>query len=181
VTQRQVGVGQYINSAANGASAPVYTIGDLSTVWLVANVREADASLVHVGTEAEVRVPAYPDRTFAARVSWVAASLDTTTHRLSVRADVGNSDGALKPGMFASFTLLVGAPRPAPAVPKSAIVYDGDTARVWVVSGTDTLASRVVRTGRTSGDQVEILDGLSAGDEIVTSGTLFIDRAATGD
>jgi cobalt-zinc-cadmium efflux system membrane fusion protein len=181
VTQRQVGVGQYINSAANGASNPVYTIGDLSTVWLVANVREADAGLVHPGTEAEVRVPAYPDRVFQARLSWVAAALDPNTHRLSVRADVANPDGALKPGMFASFTLIVGTASAAPAVPATAIVYEADTARVWITPSPGVLMSRAVRTGRSSNGMVEILDGLAPSDTVVTKGTLFIDRAAAGD
>jgi cobalt-zinc-cadmium efflux system membrane fusion protein len=181
VTQRQVGLGQYIASATNGASNPVYTIGDLSTVWLVANVREADAALVHRGTSVEVRVPAYPDRVFAARISWIAAALDANTHRLPVRADVDNRDEALKPGMFASFTLVVGDPGPAPAVPRSAIVHEGEGARVWVVPREGLLTARQVRTGRTNGDMVEILDGLAPGESVVTSGTLFIDRAASGE
>lgn len=178
VTQRQVGVGQYINSAANGASNPVYTIGDLSTVWLVANVREADAGLVRPGIEAEVRVPAYPGRVFQAKLSWVAAALDPNTHRLSVRADIANPDGALKPGMFANFTLIVGNPSSAPAAPKTAVVYEGDTARVWLAPSEGVLVSRVVRIGRSSDGMVEILDGLAPGDTVVTSGSLFIDRAA---
>jgi cobalt-zinc-cadmium efflux system membrane fusion protein len=181
VTQRQVGLGQYIASATNGASNPVYTIGDLSTVWLVANVREADAALVHRGTSVEVRVPAYPDRVFAARISWIAAALDANTHRLPVRADVDNRDEALKPGMFASFTLVVGDTTPAPAVPRSAIVYEGVGAHVWVVLREGLVTSREVRTGRTNGDVVEILDGLAPGESVVTSGTLFIDRAASGE
>jgi cobalt-zinc-cadmium efflux system membrane fusion protein len=181
VTQRQVGLGQYIASATNGASNPVYTISDLSTVWLVANVREADAGLVHRGTSVEVRVPAYPDRVFAARISWIAAALDANTHRLPVHADVDNRDEALKPGMFASFTLVVGDPGSAPAVPGSAIVYEGDSARVWVVPREGLVAARKVRTGRTNGGMVEILDGLAPGESVVTSGTLFIDRATSGE
>jgi cobalt-zinc-cadmium efflux system membrane fusion protein len=181
VTQRQVGVGQYINSAANGATNPVYTIGDLSTVWLVANVREADAALIKSGIPVEVRVPAYPGRVFDGRISWIAASIDANTHRLSVRADVKNPDGALKPGMFASFTLLIGDPGSALAVPDSAIVYDGETARVWTAPKDGVLASRGIKTGRTNGKMVEVLSGLAEGDKIVTSGTLFIDRAATSD
>ncbi|MBV8650937.1 MAG: efflux RND transporter periplasmic adaptor subunit, partial [Alphaproteobacteria bacterium] len=79
VTQRQVGLGQYIQS---GASNPVYSIGDLSTVWLVANVREADAPLVRVGQPVEVHVLAYPQQIFKAKITWVAPAVDPTTHRL---------------------------------------------------------------------------------------------------
>jgi cobalt-zinc-cadmium efflux system membrane fusion protein len=181
VTQRQVGVGQYINSVTNGSGNPVYTIGDLKTVWLVANVREDDSALMHIGDPVEVRVSAYPARVFNARISWVAATIDPNTHRLSVRADVANPDGALKPTMFANFTIVTGAAAQAPAVPRSAIVYEGDSARVWVSPSDGVLALREIRVGRTSGDMVEVVEGLSAGDKVVTSGALFIDRAANTD
>ena len=108
VTQRQIGAGQYINSEANGATNPVFTISDLSTVWLIANVREGDAPLMHVGEPVEVHVLAFPRRVFKAKISWVAPSIDSNTHRLSVRADVENPRGELKPGMFANFSIITG-------------------------------------------------------------------------
>jgi cobalt-zinc-cadmium efflux system membrane fusion protein len=181
VTQRQVGLGQYINSAANGASNPVYTIGDLSTVWLMANVRERDVPLMHLGAPVEVRVPAYPDRVFKAKISWVGPSLDANTHRLPVRADVENPDGALKPMMFAAFSITTGTDRTAPAVPQMAIVYEGDTARIWLAHDDGTVESRTVHVGRIQDGIVEILDGVATGDKVVTSGALFIDRAAATD
>ncbi len=182
VTQRQIGVGQYINSEANGATNPVFTITDLSTVYLIANVREVDAPLMHLGLPLEVHVLAYPDRVFKGKISWVAPSIDPNTHRLSVRADVENPDGALKPGMFANFSIITGQASTAPAVPPEAIVYEGDRAHVWVVGdGGDTLALREIRTGRITDGMVEVLAGLSAGEKVVTSGTVFIDRAAKAD
>ncbi|MBV9192326.1 MAG: efflux RND transporter periplasmic adaptor subunit, partial [Betaproteobacteria bacterium] len=73
VVQRQVGLGQYIASAASGATTnPVYSIGDLSTVWLIANVRETDARLVQIGQAVNVRVLAYPGRVFNAHITWIA-------------------------------------------------------------------------------------------------------------
>ena len=181
VTQRQVGLGQNILSVQSGASTPVYTIGDLSTVWLVANAREADAPLIHVGEPLEVRVLAFPERVFKARISWVAPSIDGNTHRLPVRADVENPDGALKPLMFARFSIITGPAGEAPAVPEDAIVYEGDIARVWVARDNGSIVSRAIRIGEASGGMIEVLDGLAAGEKIVTSGTLFIDRAAAGD
>jgi len=178
ITQRQIGVGQYINSEAAGATNPVYTISDLSTVYLVANVREVDAPLMHVGLALEVHVLAYPSRVFKGKVSYVAPSIDPNTHRLPVRADVENPDGALKPGMFANFSIITGEAATAPAVPQDAIVYEGDRARAWVAGESDTLALRAIRTGRISDGMVEVLAGLSAGEKVVTSGTVFIDRAA---
>ena len=181
VTQRQIGVGQYINSEANGASNPVYTISDLSTVYLIANVREVDAPLMQVGLPLEVHVLAYPDRLFKGKISWIAPSIDANTHRLLVRAEVENFDRALKPGMFANFSIITGEPSTAPAVPQEAIIYEADRARVWVAGDKDTLALREIRTGRTSDGVVEVLAGLADGERVVTSGTVFIDRAAQAD
>lgn len=177
VTQRQIGLGQYIPSVTSGASYPVYTIGDLSMVWLIANVREADAGSVRLGQPVEVHVLALPDRVFKAEISWVAPSIDPNTHRLPVRANIANSDGVLKPNMFANFSIITGEPVTAPAVPQSAIVYEGETARVWVAGADRTLAVREVRVGRTSDRMVEITAGLSPGEMVVTRGTIFIDRA----
>ncbi|MGB9643942.1 MAG: efflux RND transporter periplasmic adaptor subunit [Stellaceae bacterium] len=181
ITQRQIGVGQYINSEANGAVNPVFTISDLSTVYLIANVREVDAPLMRLGLLLEVHVLAYPDRIFKGKISWVAPSIDPNTHRLSVRADVENPDGALKPGMFANFNIITGEASTVPAVPREAIVYEGEKARVWVVGAGDTLALREISTGGISNGMVEVLAGLSPGEKVVTSGTVFIDRAAKAD
>ena len=178
ITQRQIGLGQFINSTAGGAANPVYTIGNLSTVWLVANVREVDAPLMRLGLPVEVHVLAFPARTFNAKISWVAPSIDPSTHRLAVRADVENPDGELKPGMFARFSIITGEAATAPAVPQQAIVYEGDTAHVWVAGPDGTVAARSVRVGQTADGMVEILGGLSVGEKVVTSGALFIDRAA---
>jgi membrane fusion protein, heavy metal efflux system len=177
VTQRQVSLGQNIQSVSSGASAPVYTIGDLSKVYLIANVREEDAGSVHVGDPVEVRVLAYPGRTFKAKLSWVAPAVDANTHRLPVRAEIDNPDGALKPMMFADFTIITGDAVAAPAVPQSAIVYEGDQARVWVADKNGALALRQVQTGRTGDGMVEILSGLATGEKVVTKGAIFIDRA----
>jgi membrane fusion protein, heavy metal efflux system len=164
-----------------GASSPVYTIGNLSTVWLIANLRETDAPLMRVGQPVEVHVLALPDRVFRAKISWVAPSIDPNTHRLSVRADVENPDGELKPGMFANFSIITGEAQTTPAVPQRAIVYEGGTARVWVAEDDGTVAARSVRTGQIADGMIEIPAGLSPGEKIVTSGALFIDRAASSD
>jgi len=178
VIQRQVGLGQYIQS---GASNPVYSIADLSTLWLIANVREADAPLVRVGQPVEVRVLAYPGRVFKAKISYVAPSVDPSIHRLPVRADVENPDNALKPQMFASFSIITGEEVEAPGLPESAIIYEGSTARVWVVQAEGLIGARQIRTGRISNGMVEVVDGVKPGEKVVTSGALFIDRAASGD
>jgi cobalt-zinc-cadmium efflux system membrane fusion protein len=97
VVQRQVGLGQNIISASSGAQNPVYMIGDMSKVWLIANVREGDAPQLHIGDPAEVTVMAWPKKIFHARLTYVASAIDPNTHRLPVRAEVENPQGELKP------------------------------------------------------------------------------------
>jgi membrane fusion protein, heavy metal efflux system len=175
VVDRQVGTGQYLQA---GGGTPVYTIADPSSVWLLANVRESDAGLVQLGQSVEVRVLAYPNRTFKARVTYIAALVDPVTHRLPVRAEIENRDGALKPEMFASFRILTSDASDSPAVPEAAVVYEGSAAHVWVLRDDGLLGLRAIRTGRSSDGLIEVLDGLKAGERVVTKGGLFIDQVA---
>ena len=179
IVQRKVGPGQYVGS---GQSDPVFIIGDLSTVWIVAYIRETEAPLVHVGQPIYFTVLAYPDRAFPASISYVAAALDPTTRRLLVRATVNNAEGLFKPEMFASVKILTGEGDNAVAVPRDAIIYEGDTARVWVVREKDdekAIELRRIKVGLTNGNVVEALKGLGPGDRVVTKGSLFIDRVAS--
>lgn len=175
VVDRQVGPGQYVQA---GNATPQFTIADTSSVWLLANVRESDAALVKLGQSVEVHVPAYPKRVFKAQLTYVSAVVDPLTHRLPVRAEIGNRDGALKPEMFANFRILTSDASESPAVPQSAVVYEGADAHVWVVAADGLLCFRSIRTGRSNDDLIEILDGLKPGENIVTQGGLFIDQAA---
>jgi cobalt-zinc-cadmium efflux system membrane fusion protein len=175
VTDRQVGPGQFLQA---GSSTPLYTIGDISTVWLVANVREAVAPLIEAGQNVEVRVLALPDRVFKATLTSIGTSIDPITRRVPVRATIANPDGKLRPEMFASFIIVTSRESMAPAVPEEAVIREGDTARLWVIEPDNSLGLRSIRTGRTSDGMVEVLDGVQPGERVVTRGTLFIDRAA---
>lgn len=174
VVDRQVGPGQYLQAGG----APVFTIADPSRVWLLANVRETDAGLVKLGQSVEVRVLAYPNRVFRARVTFVSAVVDPVTHRLPVRAEIDNRDGALKPEMFANFRILTSDATESPAVPAAAVIFEGEAAHVWVVAGDALLELRAIRAGRSNDGLVEVLDGLKPGERVVTKGGLFIDQAA---
>jgi cobalt-zinc-cadmium efflux system membrane fusion protein len=175
VTDRQVGPGQYIQS---GATSPVFSIGDQSTVWLVAAVPETDAPFIERGQTVEVRVLALPGQLFKAKLTAIGAQVDPVTRRVPVRATLANADGKLKPQMFASFSIITSGDSQAPAVPEEAIVREGDQARVWVVAENNTLTLRSIRTGRSNDGMVEVVEGLKAGERVVTRGSLFIDRAA---
>jgi cobalt-zinc-cadmium efflux system membrane fusion protein len=177
VVQRKVGPGQYVNA---GASDPVFVIGDLSTVWLTAFVRETDAAAVAVGQEMTFNVLALPGRDITARIDYVSAAIDPATRRLLVRATIDNKDGLLKPEMFANVTIYSPGDHPAIGVPKQALIYEGDQVRVWVAHDDKSIELRQIRTGLTNGNLVEVQGDLKPGEQIVTKGSLFIDRAATG-
>lgn len=180
VLQRAIGVGQNIGSVTNGGTNPAFQISDLSSVWLVGNVREADSVLARLGQPIEVKVLALPGRTFAGKVDYVAPTVDPTTRRVTVRASLQNPGGVLRPEMFASFGLLAAPKTQAIVVPEDAVVFEGDEARVWVADpGRKTLELRKITAGPATDDgQVQVLAGLRPGEWIVTSGSLFIDRAA---
>jgi cobalt-zinc-cadmium efflux system membrane fusion protein len=177
IVQRKVGPGQYVGT---GATDPVFVIGDLSTVWVVAYIRESEAPMVHIGQAIYFTVLAYPERAFPANISYVASALDPTTRRLLVRATVNNSAGLLKPEMFASVKILTGEGDVATAVPRDAVIYEGPTARVWVVRDDNkAIELRRIKCGLTNGNMVEVTEGLAPGDRVITKGSLFIDRVAT--
>ena len=177
VIGRKVGPGQYVSGSSGD---PAYTIGDLSAVWLVAQVREADAPSIKLGQTVRFRVLAFPDRVFEARVTFVASAIDPATRRVQVRAQVANPDGLLKPEMFASVRIILDEGRVSPAVPREAIIYEGETARVWVVTPEGALELRRVTAGVVSGGLLQVTSGLRTGETIVTKGSLFIDRLANG-
>lgn len=178
VIQRKIGLGQYIS---NGAADPVFTVGNLDSVWLVANVRESDAPLMKVGAPVEVSVLAHPGRLFNAMLAYVAPALDPNTRRLPVRAEIQNPGRELLPEMFATFRIVAGDSRLMPGVPQDAVVFEGNQARVWVARPGKRVASRAIEVGGTENGLIEVRKGLSVGESVVTSGTLFIDRAAARD
>jgi cobalt-zinc-cadmium efflux system membrane fusion protein len=182
VVQRKVGPGQYITSGASDpAGDPVFVIGDLSIVWLIANVRESDALKIRPDQPIQFKVLASSDPVFTGKLNYVAAAMDANTRRLLVRATIENPEKLLKPEMFAKVTIFTGEESASPAVPREAIVYEGDVARVWAAADDKSIELRRVELGLTNGNFVQVVKGLRAGENVVTKGTLFIDRAATGN
>ena len=177
VVQRKIGPGQYVNA---GASDPVYVIGDLSTVWMTAFVRETDSANISVGQEVTFNVLALPGRTLPARLNYVATAIDPATRRLLVRATIDNKKGLLKPEMFANVTIYSANDHPAVGVPKQALIYEGDQVRIWVAREDKSIELRQIKPGLTNGDLVEVVGNLRPSEQIVTKGSLFIDRAASG-
>ena len=178
VVQRQIAAGQYVNSLAGGGSAPLFTITNGRTVWVVANLSESQATRVTIGQRMDASSFALPGRTWHGKVSWIAPSVDATSHRIAVRAEIDNADGTLKPQMSLTVRLLQAQASESIAVPRSAVVFDGSDAHCFVVSGEKTLRARPLKLGRVDADTAEVLAGLELGDRVVTKGALFVDSAA---
>ena len=179
VVQRKIGPGQYVSYTSTGAVDPVFTIGDLSTVWLVAYVRESEAPKVRAGQQLDFTVLAYPKTTFKANVDHVAASLDPNIRRLIVRATIDNSKGQFKPEMFTSVTIYTDEGDSSLGVPRDAVIYEADNARVWVARADKTIEVRQIKTGITRGGMIQVVQGLQPGEVVVTKGSLFVDQAAS--
>jgi cobalt-zinc-cadmium efflux system membrane fusion protein len=185
VVTRAIAQGQYVSGGAGGSSQPSFLIADLSRVWLVAQVAESDASRVHIGDKVVVTATAYPGRTFDATIDNVGAQIDPVSHRLQVRATIANPDGALKPQMFANFTIetpdkevpaVAAAPRLL-SLPSEAVIHEGDSARVWVWQGKGRVKVRDVVTGESHDGRVTIVSGLNPGEKVVTQGAIFVNEA----
>lgn len=182
VIQRKIGPGQYVNTGANsaGANDTPFIIGDLSTVWLIAFVRETDAPNVRVGQSINFTILAYADQVFEAKIDYVASALDPVTRRLTIRATIDNPQRLLKPEMFANVSIFTGEDRTTAAIPRDAIIYEGKTAHIWVVRDDKSIESRLIKPGLAKGRMIQVLEGLRPGERVITKGSLFLDRAATG-
>lgn len=158
-----------------GSAPSPYSVADLSTMWMLANVIETDAPAYKLGQAVEVRVPAYPDTVFKGRVTTVGSMIDPNTHRQLVRSEIDDPQHQLRSGMFASFVIHVGDPLRTLAVPAEGVVREGDgTMTVWVTSDSRQFIKRTVRIGLQQDGWSQILDGLSAGETVVTDGAVFL-------
>jgi membrane fusion protein, heavy metal efflux system len=164
------------------APAP-YSVADLSTMWMIANVIEADAPAYKLGQDVAVTVPAYPDKIFKGHVTALGSIIDPNSHRQLVRSEIDDPDHLLRSGMFASFVIRVGDPVASLAVPEAGVVREGDgTMTVWATTDSRHFVKRTVRIGLRQDDQVQILDGLKPGETVVTEGAVFLsNKLVLGD
>ncbi len=133
------------------------------------------------GTVVQRKVgPALPGRMFKSNIDYVSAAIDPSTRRLLVRANIDNKEGLFKPEMFANVTIYAGADHSSVGVPKQALIYEGDRVRLWVAREDKSIELREIETGLTNGNLVEVRTNLKAGEKVITKGSLFIDRAASG-
>jgi len=164
------------------APAP-FSVADLSTMWMLANVIETDAPAYKLGQEVEVRVPAYPEAVFKGRVTNVGSMLDPNSHRQLVRSEIDDPQHLLRSGMFASFVIRIGEPVRSPAVPAEGVVREGDgTMAVWVTGDNHRFVKRTVKVGLQQDGWSQILGGLQPGERVVTDGAVFLsNKLALGE
>jgi cobalt-zinc-cadmium efflux system membrane fusion protein len=156
------------------APAP-FSVADLSTMWMIANVIETDAPAYKLGQDVEVKVPAYPDAVFKGHVTALGSMIDPNSHRQLVRSEIDDPQHLLRSGMFASFVIRVGEPLRSLAVPAEGVVREGDgTMTVWVTSDGRRFTKRTVKVGLQQEGWSQVLEGLLPGETVVTDGAVFL-------
>jgi cobalt-zinc-cadmium efflux system membrane fusion protein len=177
VTARNAAPGLFVQPGS--APAP-YTVTDISTMWMIANVAETDVPALNVGQQVTVKVKAFPDRVFDGRITTISQMVDPNTHRALVRSEVSDSRHELRSGMFANFVIRTGDPVRSVAVPLNGVVREGDgTMTVWVTTDRRHFVKRTVKIGMQREGYHQILDGLQAGELVATDGALFLSNALT--
>lgn len=173
VVTRKVGPGQYVRS---DSPEPLFSISDLTTMWLKASVPENDIPFVKVGQELEVVVPALRERVFSARITAIGAASDSTTRRVVVRSEIANQGMTLKAEMFASFMITTGTSSVLPIVPIESVIREGNLATVWIEREAMVFERRKVELGVERGNRVQIVSGIAAGERVVGRGAIFVDN-----
>ena len=162
----------------------LFTIADLRRIWIWIDVYERDLARVRVGDSAEIRTDAFPERAFQGRLSYLGDKVEAATRVIRARIEVENSDGVLRPGMFArvrlSSALAAGKVAAAAAlvVPVGAVQRSGEGYVAFVQVGERRYERRTVRVGRKASDYLEIVEGLKAGEPVVVQGAFILKSEA---
>ncbi len=170
VLKREITIGQVVQP-----SDPAFTIADLSSVWIVANVPEEEAGMLKTGTEVTVHVPALPQEKIAGRLAYVSPIVDPATRTVAVRMDLVNRDGLLKPDELASMTFTGHAKRRL-TVPNAAVVREDNKDFVFVKAGPQKYVLREVTLGEEENDRRVVVDGVRQEERIVTEGAFHLNN-----
>lgn len=157
-----------------GTPAP-YSVADLSTKWMVANVTESDSPLFHVGQAVQAKVMAFGERVFEGKISRMGTALDPATHRVMVRCEIADPKDELRPGMLANFTIQVQGPIESLCIPMPGVVRNGDgSMAAWVTTDRHQFAQRIITVGLQRDGRYQVLDGLKPGELAVSEGAIFL-------
>lgn len=170
VTSLDIKEGQHITP-----NLSLITIADLSTVWVMAEIYEKNATSLELGQKASVTFSSLPGKTFTGKVDYIYPQLNTTTRTLKVRVALNNPTLELKPDMYANLTLENNMPSSVLAVPKEALIRLGETDRIILALGEGRFRSTPIITGVENNEWVEVTQGLKAGDTIVVSSQFLLD------
>ena len=152
-----------------------YTVSNVSIKWMLANVIESDIALLHPGEPVQVKVMAYPNHVFRAKVSKIYPMVDPNTHRGTVRSEIEDPKDELRPGMLANFVIRVDGTTEGIAIPVNGVVREPDgSMTAWVTADRRHFELRIVKTGLRRDDRVQILSGLRRGELVVTDGAVFL-------
>lgn len=171
ITERAANVGLNVDTATK-----LFTVVDLSSVWVVGALYERDFSRVRVGSAASVTTNAYPGLALKGRVSYIDPQVSADTRTARVRVEVPNARGELRLGMYADIEIAATSNGQAITIPRSAVQNVNNRQVVYVASSSEsgTFVEREVRLGDASGEQVDVISGLQPGDLVVSKGSFFV-------
>lgn len=173
VIERLVGPGQVLQAA----TTQVFTISNLTTVWVLANVYEHDLGFVHVGDAVSIQTDAYPT-VFRGRISYISPALDPATRTLPVRIETSNPEKRLKKDMYVTAIVAAGTMARALSVPDAAVLRSPENQPfVYVAAGENQFAQRQVSIGDSQDGKTQVTDGLKEGERVVSDGSLFLQFA----
>src|SRR5258708_8721980 len=171
IVERNVTEGTQIR---NDNNTNIFTISDLKTVWVWANVHESDMAKVREGDEVSVKTIAYPDKVFTGKVKKIGKMLDPDSRVIKVRTELPNNDGLLKPEMFASIVITSKVKKIILSVPQTSIVLENNRNFVMRENKPGEFEKVVVTLGKTFGEFYEVTGGINENDLIVSEGSLFV-------
>jgi cobalt-zinc-cadmium efflux system membrane fusion protein len=172
ITTRNAAPGLFVQPG--NAPAP-YTVADIDTMWMLANVTENDSPDFHVGQQVRVQIIAFPGRVFDGKVTTVGAIVDPNTRRVLVRSEINDPRHELRSGMFAHFVISTGSSDRSPALPLSGVVREGDgTQTVWITADRRRFTKRTVTIGGQRDGFRQIVDGVRDGELAATDGAIFL-------
>jgi membrane fusion protein, heavy metal efflux system len=170
VVERLVGPGQLLIAGAT----QIFTISDMNMVWVVVNVYQSDLAFVHAGDSVDVSTDSYPE-VFHGKISYIAPALDPSTRTLQARIVTSNPGKRLKKDMYVVASVQAGAIRDALTVPDAAVLRDTENQPfVYVQSGSNQFARRLVKVGESEGGRTQVTEGLKEGERVVGDGGLFL-------
>jgi Cu(I)/Ag(I) efflux system membrane fusion protein/cobalt-zinc-cadmium efflux system membrane fusion protein len=171
VTHKNAVQGAYVK-----AGERLFTIADLSTVWVEAHIYEYEQNLVHEGQTVDMTLSYYPDRVYTGQIAYIFPYLQPETRDVVIRIAFDNGDGDLKPDMFARISIHTGQDAQGLIIPSEAVIHSGEKQLVFVAQGNGRFTPRRITTGvHLSEGRVQVLTGLAPGDDVVVSGQFLLD------